>query len=369
MRSFCHLFGLNIDKITSPGVLEKLEEYIASRQPHLISYLNAHCINRTFIDEKYRQVILDSDIVYADGMALVWVSHLTNDPLPERVNAGDFLPDLCRLCEQKQYKLYFLGSEPGVAESAAEQLQKLFPNLLIVGTQHGYFTEAEEQSIISEIINSKPDILLVGFGVPQQEKWLAKHYQQLQVPVAWGVGALLEYYALKTPRAPRWMRQSGLEWLYRLYLEPRRMWRRYLVGNMVFVMHVLMLVLVDIISVSISWISAYWIREYLSSMFSKHLNPFMYYLYALPLIIVFWIITSGWYGLYQRHKVGAEFHEFLAIAKASLLVLLITMAVAFMIKEWDLARSVVLLSGIINFFLLLITRKVNQKFNRKEKKN
>ncbi|MDI6784303.1 MAG: WecB/TagA/CpsF family glycosyltransferase, partial [bacterium] len=362
MRSICHLFDLNIDKITPQGVLQKLEEFIATREPHQLAYLNAHCVNRTFTDDEYRRIILDSALVYADGMALVWVSHLTNDPLPERVNAGDFLPDLCRLCEQKQYKLYFLGSEPGVAVAAADQLKKQFPTLQIVGTQHGYFTEAEEQSIISEIINSKPDILLVGFGVPQQEKWLAKNLQKLNVPVAWGVGALLEYYALKTPRAPRWMRQSGLEWLYRLYLEPRRMWRRYLVGNMVFIMHILALVLVDIISVSISWIAAYWIREYLSELFGKRLNPFYIYLYALPLIIVLWVIMSAWYGLYQRHKVGAEFHEFLAIAKASLLVLLITMAVAFMIKEWDLARSVVLLSGILNFFFLLISRKVNQLF-------
>ncbi|MCX7918244.1 MAG: WecB/TagA/CpsF family glycosyltransferase [bacterium] len=365
MRSVCHLFDLNIDKITTQEVLQKLEEFIASRKPHLISYLNAHCVNRTFTDEEYRQIILNSDICYADGMALVWVSHLTNDPLPERVNAGDFLPDLCKLCELKQYKLYFLGSEPGVAEAAAQQLKKQFPNLKIVGTYHGYFTESEEQSIIADIKNKQPDILLVGFGVPRQEKWLAKHYRELNVPVAWGVGALLEYYALKTPRAPRWMRQSGLEWLYRLYLEPRRMWRRYLVGNMVFIMHVLMLVLVDILSVAISWISAYWIREYLAELFGKHLNPFIYYLYALPLIIGLWIIISAWYGLYQKHKVGAEFHEFLAIAKASLLVLLISMAIAFMIKEWDLARSVVLLSGIINFFLLLITRKINQKFNGK----
>ncbi|MFB3895210.1 MAG: WecB/TagA/CpsF family glycosyltransferase [bacterium] len=366
MRSVCHIFDLNIDKITCQGVLQKLEEYIASRKTHQIAYLNAHCINRTFRDEQYRKIILDSDIVYADGMALVWVSHLTNDPLPERVNAGDFLPDLCRLCEEKQYKLFFLGSEPGVAETAAEQLGKQYSKLKIVGTQHGYFTESEEQSIISKINNAEPDILIVGFGVPQQEKWLAKHLHQLQVPVAWGVGALLEYYALKTPRAPRWMRQSGLEWLFRLYLEPRRMWKRYLVGNMVFVMHVLALVLVDIVSVAISWISAYWLREYLSELFGKHLNSFSYYLYALPLIIVLWIIMSAWYGLYQRHKVGAEFHEFLAIAKASLLVLFITMAVAFMIKEWDLARSVVLLSGIINFFLLLISRKVNKKFNGKK---
>ena len=367
MRSVCHLFDLNIDKITPQGVLQKLEEFIATREPHQLAYLNAHCVNRTFIDEEYRQIILDSDIVYADGMALVWVSHLTNDPLPERVNAGDFLPDLCKLCGQKQYKLYFLGSESGVAEAAADQLKKLFPNLQVVGTQHGYFTEQEEQSIITDIINSKPDILLVGFGVPQQEKWLAQNLKKLNVPVAWGVGALLEYYALKTPRAPRWMRQSGLEWLYRLYLEPRRMWKRYLVGNMVFIMHVLALVLVDIISVSISWAAAYWLRFYLSPMFGKTLNPFYIYLYALPLIIGLWIIMSAWYGLYQRHKVGAEFHEFLAIAKASLLVLFITMAVAFMIKEWDLARSVVLLSGIINFLLLLITRKVNQKFNGKKK--
>jgi N-acetylglucosaminyldiphosphoundecaprenol N-acetyl-beta-D-mannosaminyltransferase len=366
MRSVSHIFDLNIDKITSQGVLLKVEKYITSRQPHQIAYLNAHCINRTFRDEQYRKIIMDSDIVYADGMALVWVSHLTNDPLPERVNAGDFLPDLCRLCEEKQYKLYFLGCETGVAEAAADQLLKQFPKLKIVGTRHGYFTETEEQSIISGIVNAQPDILLVGFGVPQQEKWLAKNLQKLQVPVAWGVGALLEYYALKTPRAPRWMRQSGLEWLFRLYLEPRRMWKRYLVGNMVFVMHVLALVLVDIISVAISWISAYWIREYLSELFGKHLNQFIYYLYALPLIVILWIIMSAWYGLYQRHKVGAEFHEFLAIAKASLLVLFITMAVAFMIKEWDLARSVVLLSGIINFFLLLITRKVNNKFNGKK---
>ncbi len=368
-RSTCSMFHLPIDRLTVTGVIERVEEFIRSRKPHQIAYLNAHCINRAFEDKEYMKIIQQSDLVYPDGMGVVWASHLTHSPLPERVNIGDFLFDLCRLAEKKKYRIYFLGSSPGVAERAVQAVLEQCPAMEIAGYNHGYFTPGEEKAIIADIAKSRADILLVGFGVPDQEKWIHKNLDKLKVPVAWGVGALFEYYSGKVSRAPFWMRSHGLEWLYRLVLEPSRLWKRYLIGNVLFIMRVITLVILDILTAAASWFAAYWIRYQLPGLFGKHpINDIITYLYAFPVIIALWIFCSAWYGLYRRNKTFSEFGELLAISKAAVLALLISMAVAFLLKSWDLGRSIIFMSGGLNFILLIITRQLSHLFGG-DKKN
>ena len=364
-RLVCSVFGLPIDRLTVNQVLQKMEDYIQSKKPHQIAYLNAHCINRSFDDDEYREILKQCDLVYPDGMGVVWASHLTHSPLPERVNIGDFLIPLCKLCEKKGYRIYFFGAESGVAEKAVNNLKEYAPGLSVAGIHQGYFTPAEEPSIIEEIKNSKSDILLIGFGVPIQEKWLRNHLHELGVPVAWGVGALLEYYSGKVSRAPIWMRANGMEWLYRLVLEPGRMWKRYLIGNILFIMRVIALVIADILTAAAAWFAAYWIRYSLSSTMGP-LNEIRTYIYAFPVIVGLWIFCSAWYGLYQRKKPFSQFQETYAILKAAFLGLLISMAVAFLVKEWNLGRAVIFIAGGLNFVFLAITRKLSHLFNGKK---
>jgi N-acetylglucosaminyldiphosphoundecaprenol N-acetyl-beta-D-mannosaminyltransferase len=207
--------------------------------PLLVTYLNAHCSNLAARDAEYCAAVNRFDLVYADGQGVVWASRVLGAPVPERVNAGDFIPDFCRLCASEGIRLFLLGSYEGVPERAAQTWSKAAPGLAVAGTRHGFFTPEEEESVATQINAARPDILIVGMSAPRQELWTLRWAQRLHVPVIWCVGALFEYFSDTRPRAPVWMRRAGLEWLFRLALEPRRLWRRYLVGNARFVWRVL----------------------------------------------------------------------------------------------------------------------------------
>lgn len=363
------LFGLKIADITVPELFKKVEEFIEEKKPHQIAYLNAHCINRSFVDAEYRKILLEADLVYPDGMGVIFSSYFTHMPLKERINLGDFFLEFCEFCAQKKYRLYFLGGEPGVAEASALNCIKKCPGLAdcIVGTHDGYFTTEEEKNIIREIKSLKPDIILVGLGVPRQEKWIKQHLEELGVPVCWGVGALFDYYSLKIKRAPKWMREIGLEWFYRLLMEPRRLWKRYIIGNIMFTLRVASLVTVDIFTVSLSWLLAYWIRVKLNR-FLWPINPIVNYLYALPIIILLWLISNAWFGLYsERENAKSSLQQFFSILKTTFLALLVSLATGFLLKELSLGRSVVLIASGLNFVFLLISRKIKQIFHNKQR--
>ena len=211
----------------------------SQHSPLLVTYLNAHCSNLAARDAEYRAAVNRFGLVYADGQGVVWGSRALGAPVPERVNAGDFIPDFCRLCASEGIRLFLLGSYEGVPERAAQTWSKAAPGLTVAGTRHGFFTPEEEESVAAQINAARPNILIVGMSAPRQELWTLRWAQRLHVPVIWCVGALFEYFSDTRLRAPVWMRRAGLEWLFRLALEPRRLWRRYLVGNARFVWRVL----------------------------------------------------------------------------------------------------------------------------------
>jgi N-acetylglucosaminyldiphosphoundecaprenol N-acetyl-beta-D-mannosaminyltransferase len=220
--------------VTARRFIEIATEAAAVRRPLTITYLNAHCSNLAARDAEYRAILGRCDLVYADGQAVVWAARRLGAPVPERVNAGDFILDFCRACARKGLRLYLLGCEGGLAEKAARCWQTSVPGLAIAGTHHGFFDEPEEEAVAQAIRAARPDVLLVGMSAPRQEKWMARWAPSLGVPVVWCVGALFEYSSGARRRAPRWLRRAGLEWLFRLALEPGRLWRRYLLGNLVF---------------------------------------------------------------------------------------------------------------------------------------
>jgi len=208
-------------------------------KPHKVMYLNAHCAVISQKDKAYRDILNNADLVYADGISLVWAARLAGHYLPCRLTAADFMPRFFNHFSKDGIKVYILGAESGVAETAAVGLREANQGLQIVGVHHGYFQREESDGIIRQINETKPHILMVGMGVPYQEKWIEKHFDQIDVPVIWGVGALFDFLSGRLARGPQWLLDSGFEWLCRLVAEPRRLWRRYLLGNVLFALYVL----------------------------------------------------------------------------------------------------------------------------------
>jgi N-acetylglucosaminyldiphosphoundecaprenol N-acetyl-beta-D-mannosaminyltransferase len=221
------------------GLCEKVVDFALKGKQHKVFYVNTDCMLLSLQDKVYRQILNMADLVYADGVGVVWGARLWGYHLPSRFTAADFMPIFCEVFTKYGLKIYFLGSRNGVAEESAKRLLQKIPNLQIVGTHHGYFKVGETQRIIEAINNAQPHILLVGFGAPYQEKWIEENANRLDVPVIWGVGGLFDFISGRTWRGPQWLLDHGFEWLCRLIAEPRRLWRRYLIGNTKFVMYLL----------------------------------------------------------------------------------------------------------------------------------
>lgn len=255
-RKRCVLFGIPVDALAADEIFETIQRFIDSKALALVCYFNADCANRAVADIEYRSILQQADLIYGDGMGVVLASYGQKQRIPERMTMADGIIPLCRLSSEKGYRLFLLGSKPGVAAKAAEAFKQRFPALQIAGVDHGYFTQADEMDLVNRINILRPDILLVGMGSPLQEKWLWKHRSALRVPVLWGVGALFEYYAGVAPRAPVWMRRAGLEWLYRLIHEPRRLWRRYVIGNLLFVLLLLRPAIINAACLAAAWLAA-----------------------------------------------------------------------------------------------------------------
>lgn len=200
-------------------------------------FVNAHCFNLAQANESYRQAIRAADIVLNDGIGIKIGSWFTSVKIRENLNGTDFIPKLLQQASQDQKSVFFMGGKEGVAEKATQNLKKNIPDLCVRGCSDGYFSN--DQEVIDRINQSKADILVVGMGVPRQELWISQHKSQLKyVKLAIAGGAILDFLSGQIPRAPKWMRILSLEWLFRLYIEPQRLWRRYLVGNVIFFYHI-----------------------------------------------------------------------------------------------------------------------------------
>lgn len=233
MRKLLVILGAPIDDINMTEALNRIDNFIAegraSRKGHQIATINADFVVKSLYDAELRRILQEADMATADGMPLVWSARLLGVPMKERVTGADMVPALAQLAAQKGYSIYFLGAAPGVAEQAAATLQRLYPTLQVAGCSSPSRADVDRNdcSIVEQCRATQPDILLVAFGNPKQEKWIYEHAEQLNIPVMMGVGGTFDFIAGVTKRAPRWMQQAGLEWLYRLLCEPRRLWKRY----------------------------------------------------------------------------------------------------------------------------------------------
>jgi N-acetylglucosaminyldiphosphoundecaprenol N-acetyl-beta-D-mannosaminyltransferase len=197
-------------------------------------------MNLAFKDRKYRAILNDIDLVYADGIGVVWAAKFLKDRQLEKVTGRDWIHDFCALAVNHNLRLYILAGKPGIAKAAQKNLEQQYPGLQIAGSQPGYFDEYNTPKIISEINRAAPHVLLVGMGVPQQEIWLAAHRDQIDAPVCWAVGALFDYVAGVEPPVPGWLNRLNLEWFWRLLIDPIGKWQRYLIGNPLFLYRILL---------------------------------------------------------------------------------------------------------------------------------
>ena len=228
------LLGVPIDNLTMDEAVDTIIARTQSSAPAQICFVNADCVNITYRDREYRDLLRGCAMVLGDGIGVKLAGRILNSNIRQNVNGTDLFPELCRALEQSGAGLYLLGGKPGVVEDVASWIRERHPNLRIAGHRHGFFAAEETDSVTAEIRASGADLLLVAFGVPKQEKWIRHHLDATGVRVAIGVGGLFDFYSGRIPRAPVWMREAGFEWLYRFLQEPRRMWRRYFVGNVVF---------------------------------------------------------------------------------------------------------------------------------------
>lgn len=217
------LLDVGISPVTMETTLQRVREFIAEGGPHLIVTSNATALIQAQEDPELRSIINQADLVTPDGAGVLWSAKVLGLPLLERVSGIDLMQELCRLAAQEGYRVFLLGAAPGVAEEAARRLQERFPGLQVAGTHHGYFGPEEEEEVLERIREAQPDILFVAFGIPKQEKWIWRHRERLQVPVCLGVGGSFDVLSGRIPRAPLWMQRWGLEWLWRVWKEPRRL--------------------------------------------------------------------------------------------------------------------------------------------------
>ncbi|OGC11246.1 hypothetical protein A3K48_01820 [candidate division WOR-1 bacterium RIFOXYA12_FULL_52_29] len=217
--------GLKVNNVTLAEAVAKVESLIAAGQPSLVVTPNPEMIVAAQEDSELRALINSAALRVPDGISMVVVKKLLGDPLKERVSGIDLMQQLLAVSAQKGYKVFFLGSAPGVAEEAARKVREKYPGIRINGTRDGYFQATDEEMLIEQIKTSKPDILFVGLGAGRQEKWLAANLTKLGVPVSMGIGGSLDAISGKVKRAPALVQKLYIEWLYRLLQQPWR-WRR-----------------------------------------------------------------------------------------------------------------------------------------------
>ncbi len=242
------ILGVRVDVISLDELLKYVLFIIQDGKKAIIAYVNVHAINIAHEIGWFRNFINHSQVVFCDGFGVKWAARFLKGKQLQRFTPPDWFGRLAEECARLGISMFFLGTRQEVVEKAAAALKGIYPELKIVGAHHGFFEKTmmgpENQAVLARINALKPDILVIGFGMPAQEKWILENWNELNVRVILPVGAFIDYLAGEVVRAPRWMTDNGLEWLGRLTIEPGRLWKRYVLGNplflwRVFVHHVL----------------------------------------------------------------------------------------------------------------------------------
>ena len=219
---------------TMNEAMRTLDEFIKDRQTHHVAFINAHCLNIAYKDDAYKQVLRNCSAVFADGIGAKVGAAMQGFKVEENVNGTDMFP----LLAQKPYRIYLFGGSPEVARKALEKSRAIGGKAEFVGCAEGFFKEKSTEELFAELAELKPDLVLVAMGVPKQEMWINENISRLPNCTAVGVGGLLDFVSGRIPRAPLWMRKCNIEWCFRLYQEPIRLFKRYIIGNPLFIARV-----------------------------------------------------------------------------------------------------------------------------------
>jgi exopolysaccharide biosynthesis WecB/TagA/CpsF family protein len=241
LKSSCgptvRIFGLSICDTNLDAAARWLVQRAGAKVVTNVAFVNAHSINTMNRDVRFADAVSRFHCIFADGIGLRWAAKAAGITLRDNVNGTDLFPLVCQEAARKDVWIYLLGSDTGVSDATARNMTRDYPGLTIAGSASGYFADAEEENRAIDAINaSGAEILLVGMGVPRQEKWILENRHRLKPSVLIGVGGLFDYYSGNIARAPMLLRKRGLEWAWRLALEPKRLAQRYLIGNAEFLL-------------------------------------------------------------------------------------------------------------------------------------
>ncbi len=231
------LFGQEFIPSDIQSIINLFEEYIKEKCPHMVCICNVHTTMMVYENKASHQYIKKASISTMDGQPLVWLSRFLGFKDSQRVAGPDLMLEACRISASRGYRHFFYGGAEGIPEKLKALFENKFPGIQIVGTYSPPFrplTREEDEKVVKLINSSKPDFLWVSLGAPKQEQWIADHLNRIQAPVQVGVGAAFDFFTGNVLRAPVWMQQAGMEWLYRLLKEPRRLWKRYFMYNTMF---------------------------------------------------------------------------------------------------------------------------------------
>ncbi|MBY6032304.1 WecB/TagA/CpsF family glycosyltransferase [Marinobacter daepoensis] len=232
------LLSVPFANIDLPTAKARITAVLEGEQSCNLFFINAHCLNLSYRNPTYHQALLQTPLVLPDGSGVKKGCELNGGSLAANLNGTDLFPHICEIATKQNAPVYLLGAQPGVAEKVSGWIHEHYPGLRVAGTQHGYFSNAEEDSVVENINQSGAEILIVAMGVPTQELWLHTMQDRLNTRLNIAVGGLFDFYSGRIPRAPAWLRNMGFEWVWRFLQEPRRMWRRYLIGNVVYLSRV-----------------------------------------------------------------------------------------------------------------------------------
>lgn len=239
-----NILGVGVDPVTVEELHPKIKRYVEEYEHALVLNANAHCLNLAYEDGSLRDFLNGAEVVFCDGAGVVLAARVLGGHIPVRITYADWIWQLASFAAEEEFSLYFLGARPGIAEKAASKLIERYPKLKISGVHHGYFDQTvgspQNNEIVRQINAAGADILVVGFGMPLQERWLMQNWKDINANVALTGGAVFDYVSGELRRGPRILVDNGFEWLARFLIEPARLWRRYLVGNPLFLWRVIL---------------------------------------------------------------------------------------------------------------------------------
>ena len=229
------LLNTYVNNVSMAETLHEICHLIEQKKKSYVVAINVDVVMKIEEDAYLKKITDEADLTLVDGKPLVWISKWHRKPVKAKISGSDLVPELCKVAEKRGYSIFIIGGKDGIAEKAKKNLERRHPNIKIVGTYApplGFEKdEAELEKINTMINNAHPDILVACFGCPKQEKWIYENYKKYDATISVCAGATVDFLAGHVNRAPRWMREHGFEWIYRLFQEPKRLFKRYLVDD------------------------------------------------------------------------------------------------------------------------------------------